>query len=63
MFYVFFAIAYWILPLAEMLIYRMLWQIRWRALPVTPGEQFAWDGISGTRPFHEFAKSTTVGVY
>jgi hypothetical protein len=28
-----------------------------------PCEQFAWDGISGTRPFHEFAKTTTVGVY
>lgn len=34
MFYVFFAIAYWVLPLAEMLIYRALWPIRWRALPV-----------------------------
>lgn len=34
MFYVFFAIAYWILPLAELLIYRTLWPIRWRALPV-----------------------------
>ena len=28
-----------------------------------PIEKFPWDGISGTRPFHEFAKSTTVGVY
>ena len=34
MFYVFFAIAYWVLPLAELLIYRTLWPIRWRALPV-----------------------------
>ena len=34
MFYVFFAVAYWILPLAELLIYRALWPIRWRALPV-----------------------------
>jgi hypothetical protein len=34
MFYVFFAVAYWVLPLAEMLIYRALWPIRWRALPV-----------------------------
>lgn len=25
--------------------------------------KFPWDGISGTRPFHEFAKTTTVGVY
>jgi len=28
-----------------------------------PFEKYPWDGISGTRPFHEFAKSTTVGVY
>jgi hypothetical protein len=28
-----------------------------------PYEQFPWDGVSGTRPFHEFAKTTTVGVY
>jgi phenylacetate-coenzyme A ligase PaaK-like adenylate-forming protein len=28
-----------------------------------PFERYPWDGISGTRPFHEFAKSTTVGVY
>lgn len=28
-----------------------------------PFDKFPWDGISGTRPFHEFAKSTTVGVY
>ena len=28
-----------------------------------PCEKYPWDGISGTRPFHEFAKSTTVGVY
>ncbi len=28
-----------------------------------PCEKFPWDGISGTRPFHEIAKSTTVGVY
>ena len=28
-----------------------------------PGEKYPWDGISGTRPFHEFAKTTTVGVY
>lgn len=28
-----------------------------------PCEQYPWDGISGTRPFHEFAKTTTVGVY
>lgn len=34
MFYVYFAVAYWILPLAEMMIYRALWPIRWRALPV-----------------------------
>ena len=31
-----------------------------RELPI---EKFPWDGISGTRPFHEFAKSTVVGVY
>jgi len=28
-----------------------------------PYEKFPWDGISGTRPFHEFAKTTVVGVY
>jgi hypothetical protein len=28
-----------------------------------PCEPYPWDGISGTRPFHEFAKTTTVGVY
>ena len=34
MFYVFFAVAYWMLPLAELAIYRALWPIRWRSLPV-----------------------------
>jgi hypothetical protein len=34
MFYVYFAVAYWILPLAELAIYRALWPIRWRSLPV-----------------------------
>lgn len=28
-----------------------------------PTEKYPWDGISGVRPFHEFAKTTTVGVY
>ncbi len=28
-----------------------------------PHVKYPWDGISGTRPFHEFAKTTTVGVY
>jgi phenylacetate-coenzyme A ligase PaaK-like adenylate-forming protein len=28
-----------------------------------PFEKYPWDGISGTRPFHEFATTTTVGVY
>jgi hypothetical protein len=28
-----------------------------------PHEKYPWDGVSGTRPFHEFAKTTTVGVY
>lgn len=28
-----------------------------------PCDKYPWDGISGTRPFHEIAKSTTVGVY
>lgn len=28
-----------------------------------PCPKYPWDGISGTRPFHEFAKTTTVGVY
>ena len=28
-----------------------------------PFEMYPWDGVSGVRPFHEFAKGTTVGVY
>ena len=28
-----------------------------------PFEKFPWDGVSGVRPFHEFAATTTVGVY
>lgn len=28
-----------------------------------PCDLYPWDGISGVRPFHEFAKTTTVGVY
>lgn len=28
-----------------------------------PHEKYPWDGISGVRPFHVFAKKTTVGVY
>lgn len=28
-----------------------------------PYEKYPWDGVSGVRPFHEFAKTTTVGVY
>ena len=28
-----------------------------------PFETFPWDGVSGVRPYHVFAKSTTVGVY
>lgn len=28
-----------------------------------PHAKYPWDGISGTRPFHVFAKTTTVGVY
>ena len=28
-----------------------------------PYEKYPWDGISGVRPFHELAKSTTVGGY
>ena len=26
-------------------------------------DRYAWDGVSGVRPFHGFAKTTTVGVY
>jgi len=26
-------------------------------------EMYPWDGVSGVRPFHGFASSTTVGVY
>ena len=28
-----------------------------------PIEKFPWDGVSGVRPFHEIAATTTVGVY
>jgi len=28
-----------------------------------PHPKYPWDGVSGVRPFHEFAKTTTVGVY
>jgi hypothetical protein len=28
-----------------------------------PYEKYPWDGISGVRPFHKFAATTTVGVY
>jgi hypothetical protein len=28
-----------------------------------PYEKYPWDGISGVRPFHKLAESTTVGVY
>lgn len=28
-----------------------------------PFEKYPWDGVSGVRPFHVFAASTTVGVY
>ena len=28
-----------------------------------PHQKYPWDGVSGVRPFHEFAKTTTVGVY
>lgn len=28
-----------------------------------PFDTYPWDGVSGVRPFHEFAASTTVGVY
>jgi phenylacetate-coenzyme A ligase PaaK-like adenylate-forming protein len=28
-----------------------------------PFEMYPWDGVSGVRPYHVFAKSTTVGVY
>jgi hypothetical protein len=28
-----------------------------------PCEKFAWDGVSGVRPYREFAATTTVGVY
>jgi hypothetical protein len=28
-----------------------------------PCDLYPWDGISGVRPFHEFAATTTVGVY
>jgi phenylacetate-coenzyme A ligase PaaK-like adenylate-forming protein len=28
-----------------------------------PSDKYPWDGISGVRPFHELAATTTVGVY
>ena len=28
-----------------------------------PYEKYPWDGVSGVRPFHGFAATTTVGVY
>jgi phenylacetate-coenzyme A ligase PaaK-like adenylate-forming protein len=28
-----------------------------------PSAKYPWDGVSGVRPFHKFAASTTVGVY
>ena len=28
-----------------------------------PYEKYPLDGVSGVRPFHEFAATTTVGVY
>jgi hypothetical protein len=28
-----------------------------------PFEKYPWDGVSGVRPFSEFAASTVVGVY
>lgn len=28
-----------------------------------PYQRYPWDGVSGVRPFHEFAATTTVGVY
>jgi phenylacetate-coenzyme A ligase PaaK-like adenylate-forming protein len=28
-----------------------------------PSAKYPWDGVSGVRPFHEFASTTTVGVY
>ena len=28
-----------------------------------PCDRYPWDGISGVRPFHEFASTTTIGVY
>ena len=28
-----------------------------------PHEKYPWDGVSSVRPYHVFAKTTTVGVY
>jgi hypothetical protein len=28
-----------------------------------PSEKYPWHGVSGVRPFHEIAATTTVGVY
>jgi hypothetical protein len=28
-----------------------------------PCDKYTWDGVSSVRPYHVFAKTTTVGVY
>ena len=28
-----------------------------------PSDQYPWDGVSGVKPFREFAAATVVGVY
>lgn len=28
-----------------------------------PSERYAWDGVSGVKPYRGFATTTTVGVY
>ncbi len=28
-----------------------------------PSERYPWDGVSGVKPFRQFAATTTVGVY
>ena len=39
------------------------WRVRDEGEREPPYERYPWDGVSGVRPFHGFAATTTVGVY
>ncbi len=34
-----------------------------KAMRERPSIKYPWDGVSGVKPFREFAATTTVGVY